>query len=219
MIAVAGVHAIPLFVVMARAASAARVALRPRTNCWMDPWPEKDPDDARKIVFDLSALGFRRLGIKFEQSSKGPIAELSFVSEDGHVFASAFGAMHKPDGEVVPLFYFFTAFEDDTLVLTWPGNHPREGDEKRIERSAGHHDPARMLQQHRELIAPSLASGRRPVPPTPAGRIDATHAYYRSPRPRATLARIAWDRVRANVLWAMAIASSFALLYVGLGRA
>ena len=214
LLAVGVVHAVPFAWVAARGALAVRGFLRPTTECWVDPWPAEEVPAFRKIVFDLVARGFTRLGVKFEQAAGMPaVGSFVLVSADGRTFANVFGSLRdERTGEDLPRFYYFTIFTDGTMVLTWAGANPHESEPGLQQITAGHHDAARALALHDAAITPLLAEGRTPVPPTVEARIEATHAYYRAPKPRAFLRSVALRGLRNSALYASAIAGSYVLL-------
>ena len=138
---------------------------------------EKDPGVAAYLAA-LEALGFQRLGVKWEAPPGWErMHSLEFASPQHQCFASC----AVSNGE--PSLHLLTTFTDGTVVVTWFGSVNAQSRSRRfVHRNVRGDSPPELLAAHTEEVQRQQAKGKEVCDDWSAqGRLDASCLYYANP--------------------------------------
>ncbi len=153
-----------------------------RGRFWFDGGPEAITNQewsgrTQEILGGLEDLGFRPLGIKVESFPLRTGSEIAFAAPEKRAFASIHGYLHG-----TPHYYFYTPFEDGSVVLTsgFPHAGARTDGFTHVGTSAT--GMAAVLADHEQNVQEMARPGRQPCRQyDQQARIRATEAYYDHP--------------------------------------
>jgi hypothetical protein len=135
------------------------------------------PENTRELIDGLARLEFKPLGIKVEARPFQRLKELAFAS----VERQAFAAIHGHD-RGAPHYYFYTPYEDGSVVLTSDIPMETVRTDRFIHTGVPGAEMSEVWAQHARNSQKMARPGRQPYATyDQETRIRATKAYYDNP--------------------------------------
>jgi len=131
----------------------------------------------QSLISELTRLGFVPLGTKAEKFPFRRTNSLDFASKERQTYASLIGYRGER-----PHCYFYTPFEDGSVVLTSDFPHDGAQADGFIHSGSSGATPDAVLADHRQRVESMTRPGRQPCRTyDQSARLRATAAYYDHP--------------------------------------